>query len=130
MLAASSALALPANGVPDHWHAGQWRAGNSSMTPDSLPLKPMSGWSARRTEHKRVATETGRSRAHVINLGLPKSGSSSLEDFFNCGGFSTSHFVCPRRTRDVTGDDNYCGHCECSAAEQKSTSTFESAALA
>jgi len=38
----------------------------------------------------------------IINLGLPKSGSSSVADFFECGGLQTSHWSC--------GDD-LCGAC-------------------
>ena len=30
----------------------------------------------------------------VINLGLPKSGSTSLRDFFACGNLTASHFKC------------------------------------
>ena len=30
----------------------------------------------------------------VINLGLPKSGSTSLRDFFSCGNLTASHFKC------------------------------------
>eukprot|EP00908_Phaeocystis_cordata_P016108 Transcript_27351.p1 GENE.Transcript_27351~~Transcript_27351.p1 ORF type:complete len:327 (+),score=58.43 Transcript_27351:62-1042(+) len=36
-------------------------------------------------------------RGHpVINLGLPKSGSSSVQDFFKCGGLRTSHYQCSK----------------------------------
>ena len=30
----------------------------------------------------------------IINLGLPKSGSTSLRDFFSCGNLTASHFKC------------------------------------
>ena len=30
----------------------------------------------------------------IINVGMPKSGSSSLADFMACGGVKTSHFTC------------------------------------
>ena len=30
----------------------------------------------------------------VINLGLPKTGSTTLHHFFQCGGFSSSHWFC------------------------------------
>ena len=36
--------------------------------------------------------------SYVINLGLPKTGSSTLHSFFQCGGFSSSHWRCGNRT--------------------------------
>ena len=37
----------------------------------------------------------GRSlRLPIINLGLPKSGSTSIRDFFSCGNLTASHFKC------------------------------------
>ena len=33
-------------------------------------------------------------RLPIINLGLPKSGSTSLRDFFSCGNLTASHFKC------------------------------------
>ena len=35
----------------------------------------------------------------VINLGLPKAGSSTLHRFFQCGGVSSSHMFCGKRRR-------------------------------
>ena len=42
------------------------------------------------------------SRALVINLGMPKMGSSSLHSYFDCGGYKSVHWKCGGR---------YCGDC-------------------
>ena len=55
----------------------------------------------------------------VINLGLPKSGSSSVADFFQCAGLRTSHHDCDvvsqidvaRRPRPGRQKKTTCGGC-------------------
>lgn len=42
------------------------------------------------------------SRALVINLGMPKMGSSSIHSYFDCGGYKSVHWLCGGR---------YCGDC-------------------
>ncbi|KAL7499392.1 hypothetical protein ACHAWT_008167 [Skeletonema menzelii] len=41
-------------------------------------------------------------RYTVINLGMPKMGSSSIHDYFECGGHQSVHWLCGGR---------YCGDC-------------------
>lgn len=43
----------------------------------------------------------------IINLGLPKSGSSSVKDFFDCGGAKASHYQC----KDTRNERHPCGVC-------------------
>ena len=42
-------------------------------------------------------------RLPVIDVGLPKSGTTSVYDFFACGGLRTSHWQC--------GSAGFCGQC-------------------
>ena len=42
------------------------------------------------------------SRTLVINLGMPKMGSSSIHSYFDCGGYKSVHWLCGGR---------YCGDC-------------------
>jgi hypothetical protein len=42
--------------------------------------------------------------ALVINLGMPKMGSTSIHSYFRCGGYTSVHWICgPNRT--------FCGNC-------------------
>ena len=50
----------------------------------------------------------------VFNVGLPKSGSSSVLDYFRCGGVTASHWLCgeggePARKKDIRRRE--CGRC-------------------
>ena len=49
----------------------------------------------------------------VINLGLPKSGTTSLHDFFKCAtGYNVSHWSCKRATRENTHFGEAPSQCE------------------
>lgn len=50
----------------------------------------------------------------VLNLGFPKGGSTSLQQFFECGLYDTSHYKCRKRTENGTAWDEKgvtCGKC-------------------
>jgi hypothetical protein len=51
-----------------------------------------------------------------LNLGFPKSGSSSLEQFFKCGRIRTSHWICKASAKNPRG---YCGTCMKNAIRQR-----------
>eukprot|EP00588_Corethron_pennatum_P009137 CAMPEP_0194270246 /NCGR_PEP_ID=MMETSP0169-20130528/4267_1 /TAXON_ID=218684 /ORGANISM="Corethron pennatum, Strain L29A3" /LENGTH=466 /DNA_ID=CAMNT_0039012219 /DNA_START=348 /DNA_END=1748 /DNA_ORIENTATION=- len=42
----------------------------------------------------------------VISVGMPKSGTTSLFNYFNCGGHATSHYLCSKGIRSFR-----CGEC-------------------
>jgi hypothetical protein len=49
----------------------------------------------------------------IINLGMPKSGSSSLYDFFKCGGFNSAHLLCNDGMGSGSCPANAAGTCRC-----------------
>ena len=42
----------------------------------------------------------------ILNLGLPRSATTSILDFFSCSGMSTSHYHCKMTTAGVTPFEN------------------------
>jgi hypothetical protein len=53
----------------------------------------------------------------IINLGIPKCGSTSLYSFFYCGGLKTSHYFC-NADKNSRGYGERCGSCMNSHAKQ------------
>ena len=49
----------------------------------------------------------------IINLGMPKSGSSSVHDFFKCGGFNSAHLLCNDGMGSGSCPANAAGTCRC-----------------
>ena len=48
----------------------------------------------------------------IINIGLPKSASTSVLDFFQCNGMKTSHYNCEANCTGTRKGHEFCGDSE------------------
>lgn len=65
------------------------------LTSSSAPIKPGKSLSCYRADHRRTHLLMSEQRAlprPVLNLGMPKMGSSTLWQFFVCSGWKTNHW--------------------------------------
>ena len=72
--------------VKDHWYGGRMRAICTSEDPD-------------------IKADCVPVNLPIINLGMPKSGTTSLHHMLGCVGFSTAHWTC----RHETARGSVCG---------------------
>ena len=89
-------------GVPETIAGRSLGAGNASSTSSRF-----GGSDASSPAPGKIPTGLG---LPVIVLGLPKTGTTSLGEYFDCAGLKSSHYECPDARHDGNADA-WCGVC-------------------